>query len=54
MASKDPRFKERIAFRTPSPGRYDIKCKWTTDRKHFKPFGVGSKVRETDINNNPR
>ncbi|CAH1968857.1 unnamed protein product [Acanthoscelides obtectus] len=54
LASKDSRFKEKITFRTPSPGRYEIRAKPDMTGKQWKaPFLNSSKVREMDIDDNP-
>ncbi|KAJ8940295.1 hypothetical protein NQ318_000117 [Aromia moschata] len=53
LAGKTPRFSEKVHFRTPSPGRYDVKVKWKEGKQSMAPFGIQSKVRETRINNYP-
>lgn len=39
LASDDPRFKEKIYMRTPSPTRYDTGVTWGTREKAKVPFG---------------
>nr|XP_023026733.1 uncharacterized protein LOC111514718 [Leptinotarsa decemlineata] len=41
LASKDPRFRQRIYHRTPSPGRYDVRIKRKIKRSAV-PFGTTS------------
>nr|XP_023027405.1 uncharacterized protein LOC111515413 [Leptinotarsa decemlineata] len=54
LASKDNRFKTKIRFRTPSPGRYQPPVpSWKLPKRNFAPFNNSSKVREMKVSSTP-